>query len=226
VSTLIAEQERDILAKSIEVLTALTGKRPRGWTAPAWATSKHSVKLLEEFGLVREHLPFHLSCLITDEFQLYDHSFMHHDSQMYYVPDGSEVWIETNTSKPAESWMKPMSALKPSSIVEIPASWHLDDWPPFQPKPAIGCGYVDVRVVEQQWRDQFEFLYEEYDEFIFPMSIHPQVSGKPQVVLMHRRMIEWINQHEGVEWCTFEEMAEEFEAGKIKGVEVIGGVDA
>lgn len=52
VSTLSEEQERDVLAKSIEVLTKLTGKKPKGWTAPAWDTSKYTIRLLEEAGIV------------------------------------------------------------------------------------------------------------------------------------------------------------------------------
>jgi predicted deacetylase len=41
-----------VLKKSIEVLTDIVGKKPRGWTAPAWTTSKESITLLEEFGIV------------------------------------------------------------------------------------------------------------------------------------------------------------------------------
>jgi peptidoglycan/xylan/chitin deacetylase (PgdA/CDA1 family) len=55
VSTLTEEQQRDVLKKSIDVLTELMGKKPRGWTAPAWSTSKETVKLLEEFGIVWPH---------------------------------------------------------------------------------------------------------------------------------------------------------------------------
>lgn len=73
------------------------------------------------------------------------------------------------------------------------------------------------------WKEQFEFFYREYDSFVFPMSIHPQVSGKPQVILMHERIIEWINSHKGVEWCTMEQMVEEFKSGRFEGAEVKGG---
>ena len=52
VSTLSEKQQRDVLEKSIQVLTDLVGKKPRGWTAPAWSTSKEIVRLLEEFGIV------------------------------------------------------------------------------------------------------------------------------------------------------------------------------
>lgn len=42
------------------------------------------------------------------------------------------------------------------------------------------------------------------------MTIHPDVSGRPHVLLMQQRLIDHINKHEGVEWVTFEEMAEDF----------------
>lgn len=57
------------------------------------------------------------------------------------------------------------------------------------------------------------------------MSIHPQVSGKPQVILMHERIFEYINKHEGVEWVTMEQMVKDFQEGRIGGAEVKGGVD-
>lgn len=44
------------------------------------------------------------------------------------------------------------------------------------------------------------------DEFIFPMTIHPDVSGRPHVLLMHERIIEHINKHEGVRWVTMAEV--------------------
>jgi peptidoglycan/xylan/chitin deacetylase (PgdA/CDA1 family) len=53
VSTLSEQQQRDVLEKSIQVLTDIVGKKPRGWTAPAWSTSRETISLLEEFGIVR-----------------------------------------------------------------------------------------------------------------------------------------------------------------------------
>ena len=40
-----------------------------------------------------------------------------------------------------------------------------------------------------------------------------------------RRIIEYINTHEGVEWMPMCEMAKEFLEGRMQGVEVEGGVD-
>ncbi|KAF2171874.1 hypothetical protein M409DRAFT_18106 [Zasmidium cellare ATCC 36951] len=209
VSQLSADQQQDVLTKSIDVLTKFCGKKPIGYTAPAWSTSKELIPQLQEAGI------------------LYDHSFMHHDLQPYFTPDSSENWVETNAKDSADAWMTPMTKLRPSKVVEIPASWHLDDWPPLQPIPGRpgAQGFVDPHVVEKLWIEQFDFGYREYDTFIFPMSIHPQVSGKPQNILMHERIIEHINKHEGVEWMPLCEMAREFLEGRMPGVEVEGGVD-
>ena len=199
VGTMSEKQQRDILTKSIDVLTTFCGKKPRGWTAPAWDTSPISIKLLEEYGIE------------------YDHSKMDHDCQPYYVSDHYE-YLTTDYSKEAETWMQPMKDLKPSTIVEIPADWHKDDWPALNPhlgKPAHG--YVDTYVIEKQWLEAFDYYYEHYDSFIFPMSIHPQVSGKGFVMKMHERIIKYLNSKDGVEWMTFEQMVDEFKAGRIGG---------
>ncbi|THZ43417.1 glucose 1-dehydrogenase [Aureobasidium pullulans] len=198
ISGLSATQQRDVLAKSIDVLTSFTGLKPKGYTAPAWDTSKELIPLLEEFGII------------------YDHSFMHHDLQPYFAPDGRHSWVETDVKKEASSWMKPMTKIKPSEIVEIPANWHVDD---------SQHGFISTHELEKLWLEQFDYAYEEYDTFIFPMSIHPQVSGKPHVIKMHERIIEYINKHEGVEWMPLGDMATEFLEGRIAGVEIEGGVD-
>ncbi|RFU24688.1 hypothetical protein B7463_g11643, partial [Scytalidium lignicola] len=209
VATMNEQQQRDVMKKSIEVLTAFTGKKPRGWTAPAWDTSKETIRVLEEFGIE------------------YDHSFMHHDCQLYYAPDLTAEYKETDVKHDASTWMKPMSQLKLSKIVEVPANWHLDDWPPFVPhfKSATAQGYVDPEVIEKMWKKQFDYFYREYDTFVFPMTIHPQVSGKPQVILMHENIIEYINSHEGVEWVTMEQMVDEFKSGRLQGAVVEGGAE-
>jgi len=40
---------------------------------------------------------------------------------------------------------------------------------------------------------------------------------------MHERIIEYINSHDGVEWCTMEQMVAEFKSGNFGGAEVKGG---
>ncbi|KAL0954084.1 hypothetical protein HGRIS_005231 [Hohenbuehelia grisea] len=60
----------------------------------------------------------------------------------------------------------------------------------------------------------FTYYYREEEEFIFPITIHPDVSGRPHVLLMLERFIEWVNEHENVHWVPMIEMARDFRARK------------
>jgi len=51
-SQLSAQQQRAVLDKSIEVLTDFCGEKPKGYTAPSWATSKELIPQLEESGII------------------------------------------------------------------------------------------------------------------------------------------------------------------------------
>ena len=45
---------------------------------------------------------------------------MHHDSQMYYVPNGLESRAETNTANSASTWMMPMTGQTPRPSSKFP----------------------------------------------------------------------------------------------------------
>lgn len=52
---------------------------------------------------------------------------------------------------------------------------YIDDLPPmmFIKNSANSHGWVNPRDVEAIWMDHFDYYYREFDEFIFPMTIHP-----------------------------------------------------
>lgn len=187
------EQEEDVLLKSIELIKELTGKRPTGYVAPWWEFSKVTNELLLKHGFK------------------YDHSLMHNDFTPYYVRVGDE-WTKIDFSKDAAEWMKPLKRGKETDLIEIPANWYLDDLPPmmFIKSSPNSHGYVNPRDIEQQWKDQFDWVYENMDYAVFAMTIHPDVSGRPQVLKMHERIIEYINSHDGIKWATFNEIADDF----------------
>ena len=187
------EQETAVLDRSLELITELAGKRPTGYVAPWWEFSPVTNELLLERGIK------------------YDHSLMHNDFHPYYVRVG-DSWTKIDYSKHPSHWMKPLQRGKETPLVEIPASWYLDDLPTmmFIKKSPNSHGFVNPRDIEQMWRDQFDWVYREYDYAVFTMTIHPDVSGRPQVLMMHERLIEHINSHEGVEWCTFDQIADDF----------------
>jgi peptidoglycan/xylan/chitin deacetylase (PgdA/CDA1 family) len=69
---------------------------------------------------------------------------------------------------------------------------------------------VNPRHLEEIWRDQFDWVYRENDYAVFTMTIHPDVSGRPQVLLMLERLIKYIQSHQGVRFVTFDEIADDF----------------
>ena len=187
------QQEADVLDKSIELVERLAGRPPRGYVAPWWEVSPVTVDLL-----------------VSRKIK-YDHSFMHHDFLPYYLRTG-DTWTKIDYSKAASHWMKPLARGRQTGLVEIPASWYLDDLPPmmFIKAAPNSHGFVNPRQLEEIWRDQFDWVYREMDYAAFTMAIHPDVSGRPQVLLMLERIIEHISAHAGVRWVTFDEIADDF----------------
>jgi len=187
------EQQKDILDHTLKQLTDFCGKPPIGSVAPWWEVSKEGTLMLLERGIE------------------YDHSNMAHDCLPYYLRD-EDTWKKIDYTAPAKTWMEPVKRGNETGLVEIPANWYLDDLPPmlFIKKSSATHGYVDVKSIEELWKDHFTYFYREHDWFIFPITIHPDVSGRPHVILMLERLIEWINKHEGVEWVTMKEINEEF----------------
>ncbi|ETW96411.1 MAG: hypothetical protein ETSY2_46465, partial [Candidatus Entotheonella gemina] len=186
-------QEEDVLLKCIDLIENISGRQPTGYVAPWWEFSNVTNELLLKQGFK------------------YDHSLMHNDFHPYYVRVG-DSWTKIDYARPAAEWMKPLVRGQETDLIEIPANWYLDDLPPmmFIKKSPNSHGFVNPRDIEQLWRDQFDWVYRECDYAVFTMTIHPDVSGRPQVLLMHERMIEYINGHEGVSWMTFEEIADDF----------------
>jgi peptidoglycan-N-acetylglucosamine deacetylase len=194
-SAMTPRQEEAVLDRCIELVGNLTGKQPRGYVAPWWEFSAITAEVLLKKGV------------------LYDHSLMHQDFLPYYVRVG-DSWTPIDYAKPAEAWMKPLVRGHETELIEIPATWYLDDLPPmmFIKKSPNSHGFVNPRDIEQLWRDQFDWVYREFDYAVFPMSIHPDVSGRPQVLLMLERLYRHMAGHDGVKFLTFEQIARDFAA--------------
>jgi peptidoglycan/xylan/chitin deacetylase (PgdA/CDA1 family) len=187
------EQEEFVLDHCIDLITKLSGRRPTGYVAPWWEFSTVTNELLLKKGIK------------------YDHSLMHNDFHPYYVRVGDK-WTKINYSQHPETWMKPLTRGEETDLVEIPANWYLDDLPPmmFIKKAPNSHGFVNPRHIEEMWRDQFDWVYREHDYAVFPVTIHPDVSGRPQVLLMLERLIKYMRGHEGVKFLTLNEMADDF----------------
>lgn len=183
-------QEEDVLVKSIELIKDLTGRAPRGYVAPWWKCRTRPPRC----------------CL---------HGFKYDqpvaDFQPFYAR-ALAIWNTIDYSKQAKDWMHPLKHGKEIDLVDIAANWYVDDLPPmmFMKKAPNSHGFVNPRDIEELWRDQFDWVYREMDYAVFAFTIHPDVAGCPQVLLMLERLIEYISKHSGVEWMTFEDLAEDF----------------
>ena len=187
------EPEEAVMDKSIELIENLCGRRPTGYVAPWWEFSPVSNELLLKKGIK------------------YDHSLMHNDFTPYYVRVG-DSWTKIDYSKRAEEWMKPLVRGVETDLIEIPASWNLDDLPPmmFIKAAPNSHGFVSPRHLEETWRDQFDWVYREMDYAVFTLTIHPDVSGKPHVLMMLERLYSYIIRHPGVTFTTFDSIADDF----------------
>jgi peptidoglycan/xylan/chitin deacetylase (PgdA/CDA1 family) len=188
-----ATQEEAVLVRCVELIEQLSGRRPRGYVAPWWEMSSSTAALLLKHGFT------------------YDHSQGYDDFTPFYARVG-DTWTKIDYSEDAETWMKPLVRGEEIDLVEIGANWYVDDLPPmmFMKAAPNSHGFVNPRDIEQLWRDQFDWVYREMDYAVFAFTIHPDVSGRPQVLLMLERMIEHLSSHEGVSWVTMEEAADDF----------------
>lgn len=211
---LTPKQEREVLEHCITLYQELLGRRPVGYRAPLYQLRESTVALLEEYAF------------------LYDSSLSHHDSKPYYLPALPPITPPTyDASASAKDWMKPLPAPAPptsKSLVEIPANWYAEDMTPLQfwPHTPNSQGYVDVRVIENMWKDKFEWIRSELQEesaqaqgkessdvFVFPLVLHPDTSGMAHVIGMVERVVKWLQGWgSDVEFVTYEAAAAEWKA--------------
>ncbi|MGH7862890.1 MAG: polysaccharide deacetylase family protein, partial [Candidatus Dormibacteraceae bacterium] len=84
-----AQQEEAVLRKSIELIEAVSGQKPRGYVAPWWEMSNVTAALLLKYGF------------------RYDHSQAFDDFLPFYSRV-ADRWTKIDYAKDAESWMKPL----------------------------------------------------------------------------------------------------------------------
>ena len=194
------EQEEEVLDKCIALIEDLSGRRPTGYVAPWWEFSNVTNELLLKKGIK------------------YDHSLMHNDFTPYYVRVG-DAWTKIDYAGKPSDWMRPLVRGEETDLIEIPANWYLDDLPPmmFIKKSPNSHGFVNPRHLEEMWRDQFDWVYREMDYAVFPITIHPDVSGRPQVLMMLERLYEHMKGHAGVRFVTMDEMTDDFARRQPRG---------
>jgi len=170
---LSASEEEAVLIKGIEALRRITGERPNGYRAPLWEPSDRTLRLLEREGF------------------LYDSSLMARDFEPYHPRIGDKITADQVV------WGRP------SSIVEMPSSWVVDDWGQIANISRTGGGGVaPPGHVLEVWREYFEYAYEQPQSTFVVFTAHPQATGHGHGVRILRRLLDDLRSREGVTFLT------------------------
>ncbi len=195
-STLGAEGEEEELLRGIESIIKLTGRAPRGYRSPSWDLSPHSIDLLIKHGFV------------------YDSSMMGHDYIPYQARQGDEI-----------SLLEPMKFGADTSLIEMPISWALDDFPHFEytrSDAGILPGGSNARLVIENFINEFKYMKKYYDWGVLTYTFHPHVIGRGHRMFMFEHMIETLRA-EGAQFVTMETAVDAYRAKFPNGVSLRGG---
>jgi peptidoglycan/xylan/chitin deacetylase (PgdA/CDA1 family) len=179
------DDELLILERGIEALEKVTGTRPVGYRSPAWDNSSNTVKLLLEHGFE------------------YESSLMGSDYEPYWCRIGDK-WSKT----------EPYEFGEPTTLVEMPVAWHLDDWPQFEYKPGRDGRLRPPSMVLEIWKGEFDYLYYQVRHGVLVVTMHPQAIGRGHRMLMLKEFIEYMLSHSGVRFSTCIDYVREWRVGK------------
>jgi len=142
------DEQRKILARSVAAVQAVTGAPPAGFRAPYWALGPETLSLVEAAGF------------------RYDSSLMADDYRLYHVRHDDRHSLEAGTT-----WGTP------SSLVEVPIYWALDDWPYFEPGPSRDGLAAPSRVLEI-WLGELRYAWANEPGGLLTVTMHPECIGR------------------------------------------------
>ncbi|KAJ5623044.1 xylanase/chitin deacetylase [Penicillium lividum] len=126
--------------------------------APLYSLQETTLDFLEEFGFE------------------YDH-----DCQLLWAPKRPRR-EPIDFFKPAATWMHPIKETSSPPdrrpLVCVHSNYYMEDKTPMQfvPNCEDSQGHVDVRVIENMWRNHFLWIRDDEEEPVFFVLIHPDTS--------------------------------------------------
>ena len=182
------EQERSILERGIDALEKVAQVRPVGYRSPSWDNSHNTVGLLLEYGFE------------------YESSLMGNDFEPYWCRIGDN-W---STNEPIEFGT-------PTTLVEVPVAWHLDDWPWFEIIPGHAQGLRTSSMVLETWKSEFDYLYNQIGQGVLTVTMHPQCIGRGYRLMMLKEFLDYLLVHSGVYFTTCIDYVRDWRVGKSPG---------
>lgn len=147
-SELTAGTQAAILERSVEAVRSVAGAPPKGFRAPYWALGGETLELVLGAGFE------------------YDSSLMADDYRPYRVRLGDRHSVKKGSRFGQES-----------SLVEVPISWVLDDWPHFEPGPSRDGLSAPSKVLEI-WTAELRYAHAHAPGGLLTITMHPECIGR------------------------------------------------
>ena len=179
-----AEEEAD-LVRANEAIARLSGRKARGYRSPSWDLSESTVELLLAHGFV------------------YDSSLMGADYWPYRARRGDRAELG-----------KPFGFGEETTLIEMPISWSLDDYPHFEfvrTATTVLPGLRPARSVMESWLDEFTYMQRTVDWGVLTYTMHPYVIGRGYRMLAFEQLVKGL-QAAGAAFMTMEDAAAEAQA--------------
>lgn len=176
------EDETKSILRGIEAIEKVAGVKTLGYRSPSWNLSRNTLKILENLGFV------------------YDSSLMANDYIPYRPYKNFDI-DETGRVIKREI----------SSIIELPVSWSLDDYPHFEYTRYpnyIQQGLRSVSEVFENWSLDFEYMVRNLNEGVYILTMHPEVIGRGHRMILLEKLINFIKSHEKNKEIVFTTMLE------------------
>jgi len=167
--------------RAMDTLKRVAGVTPVGYRSPAADLTQTT-----------------LDSLLKHNF-LYDSSMMGHDFSPYYCRIGDRA--------PADG---PYEWGREVSLVEIPFTWGLDDFPIFEyffHSGGVNQGLASPSQVYEIWAGDFDYLHDRLGSGVYTLTMHPQAIGRGHRLLMLERLIDHMRKAGDVTFATMREVA-------------------
>jgi peptidoglycan/xylan/chitin deacetylase (PgdA/CDA1 family) len=180
-ATLEIDAEREIMDRGFEALEFAVGQRPIGYRSAAWDFSPNTIDLLLEY-----------------EFT-YSSSCMANDFYPYYLRKGDK-WQDGEPYRFGEL----------SELVELPPSWHLDDFPPFEYVWQGNTGLMAPSAVREIWQGDFDYMTANCPDGVYVLTCHPQFIGRGHRIAMLDDLIGYMKSVPSARFSSMKDVAERF----------------
>lgn len=183
-ATMTREEEEEALVRANEQIRKLTGQGARGYRSPSWDLSVHSVELL-----------------VKHQFR-YDSSMMGNDYTPYRVRRGDVIVPDA-----------PARFGKATSLIEMPVSWTLDDYPHFEfvrTPTSVLQGLMNASAVLENWVNDFLYMKSHLEWGVITYTFHPFVIGRGHRMAALERLIRVLAEN-GATFMKLEDAAAAFD---------------